>query len=501
MSSVSRSLPVSGLKDLSNESRMIATPWSRMLRGIGLGQYPIDYDPTVAENIRSTFDHLAAKVSPDDGYTRFSRELANFTLKVVEPGGDRAWIEPAVGPLLETVRSVSNPYYRAMAGSILMDAFAKLGLTMLVGDDVDFPAEVLGMLDEITADRIADENQGRHGQYERVFASSAVFLAVGQLGLRERLVTAERNHVLEALDLLDQIPIPYFCGRAGGTLLSVLALLDYTEYVFDGDRDYMAEVLEYLTRADEVGNWPEFHNPITVPWKKVYPLLAMLNAVAMCGRPEYLTRPIDALAEAKELMSQIPWETRVHMAQYYVIALYNLGRLEEEIPDLDAFMKDVVAVLDEVNPGENYSPRGNAYPYIIELSMMVGRMDLVPDAALDRMVDSFPDLVHTATDRVNRPFPVSYVLNILGEIGASELFFTPRERYAGTSAMTWVVDNLSDGAEEEGDRVSMIDHALVSYALRMRGAHAGETDLFRSFVFPELPGSAQVRGAASTGLR
>jgi hypothetical protein len=490
MSSVPRSLPVSGLEDMSHESRMVATPWSRMLRGIGLGQYPIDYDPTVAGHIRATFDQLVAKVSPADGYTRFSRDLAEFTLKVVEPGSDRTWIEPAVGPLLESVRSVPNPYYRAMAGSILLDAFAKLDLTMLVTDDIDFPAEVLGMLDEISADRIADENQGRHGEYERVFASSAVFLAIGQLGLRDRLVTAERNHIVESLDLLDSIPIPYFCGRAGGTLMSVIALLDYTEYIFDGERDYMTEVLEYLTRADEVGNWPVFHNKITTPWKKVYPLLTMLNAVAMCGRMEYLTRPIDALAVAKDLMGQIPWEIRVHMAQYYVIALHNLGRLEDEIPDLDAYMRDVVAVLDIVDPGENYSPRGNAYPYIIELSMMTGRMDLIPDEAVERMVDSFPDLEHTATNRINRPFPVSYVLNILGEIGAAELIFDPRDRYEGRSAMAWVVDHLSDGAEEEGDRVSMIDHALVSYALRMRGADAGETELFKTFAFPEPSPSA-----------
>jgi hypothetical protein len=466
---------------------MIATPWSRMLRGIGLGQYPIDYESVVAGHIRDAFDRLAAKVSPPDVYTLFCRELADFTLKVADPGrGDRAWIQAAVHPLLEAGRSVPNPYYRAMAGSILMDAFAKLNLdlSLLVNRELDFPAEVLRMLDEIAPDQIPDENQGRHGEYERVSACSTVFLAIGQLGLRDRLVTAERNHVIEALNLLQRIPIPYFCGRAGGVLLSVIALLGYTEYIFDGDRDYMEEILEYLARADEVGNWPAFPNPMPTPWKKVYPLLTMLNAVAMCGRAEYLARPIDALAEAKNLMGQIPWNTRVHMAQYYVIALHNLARLTDELPDLDAFMRDVAAVLDIIDPGENFSPRGNAYPYIIELAMMTGRMDLIPDTALERMADSFPDLDRTDEDRANRPFPVSYVLNILGEIGASELIFAPRDRYEGSSAIAWVIDHLSEGAKEEGDRISMIDHSLISYALRMRGAYARETELFRTFSFP-----------------
>lgn len=485
MSPLPRALPVSGLNELSTESRMIATPWSRMLRGIGLGQYPIDYDRVVAGHIRATFDQLVTRVSEPDTYTRFCRDLADFILKVADPDSDRSWIEAAVGPLLESVRSVPNPYYRAVAGSILMDAFAKLNLTMLVGDGVDFPAEVLSMLDEITPDQIPDENQGRHGEYERVSACCAVFLAIGELGLRERLVTPERNHIVEALSLLERIPIPYFCGRSGGMLMSVIALLGYTEHIFDGDRDYMKEVLEYLTRADEVGNWPAFPNPMPTPWKKIYPLLTMLNAIAMCGREEYLTQPVDALAEAKNLLSQIPWNTRVHMAQYYVIALRNLGRLTEELPDLDSFMEDVAAVLDIVDPGENYSPRGNAYPYIIELSMMTGRMDLIPDEALERMVDSFPDL-SGPEDRANRAFPVSYVLNILGEIGAEELIFTPRDRYEGRSAIAWVVDDLSEGALEEGDRISMIDHSLVSYALRLRGSAADETELFKKFVFPDF---------------
>ncbi|MEV4559832.1 hypothetical protein AB0K51_22935 [Kitasatospora sp. NPDC049285] len=486
MNAVPRSLPISGLHDMSNESRMIATPWSRMLRGIGLGQYPIGYDAAVAGHIRDAFDRLAAKVSPSDGYTLFSRAMAEFILKVNAGGEDRDWLAPAVPPLLDAVRAVPNPYYRATAGSILMDAFAKLGLdvSLLVNDELDFPAEVLGMLDQIAPDAIPDENQGRHGEYERVSACCTVFLAIGQLGLRERLVTAERNHVVEALDLLDRIPIPYFCGRVGGMLMSVIALLGYTEHIFDGERDYMQEVLDYLTRADEVGNWPAFPNPMPLPWKKVYPLLTMLNAVAMCGRSEYLTRPIDALAEARSLMDQIPWTTKVHMSQYYVIALHNLGRLADQLPDLDGFLTDVAAVLDVVDPGENFSPRGNAYPYIIELSMMNGRMDLIPDAALVRMADSFPDLDSTEDNRANRSFPVSYVLNILGEIGAWELMFAPRARYGGESAISWVIDNLSEGAKEEGDRISMLDHALVSCALRLRGADAPETELFGSFTFP-----------------
>jgi hypothetical protein len=472
------------LDDLSTESRMISAPWSRMIRGVGLGQYPIDFDPAVAGYLRETFDQLADKTPGP--YTLFCRALTDFVLTVADPNHpDRTRIENAVGPLLEAARAETNPYYRTMAGTLVMDSFAKLGLgtSLLVNAGLDFPAEVLGMLDRIAPDQIPDENRGRHGDYERLSASSAVFLSIGQLGLKDRLVTPERNRVIEVLDLLQNIPAPYFRGRAGSMFLSVLSLLGHQQYIFDGERDYMRETLHYLTRADELQIFPAFPNPVPTPWKKVYPLVTMLNAIAMSGRAEYLTEPIDWLAEAKSLLAQVPWDDRVHMSQYYLLALHNLGRLDAEVPDLDAYLREVVGVLDLVDPGGNFFPNGIAYPYIIEVAMQTGRMDLIPDQAVERMVDSLADLDRSEPDRDNRSFPVSYVLNVLGEIGAPELMFTPRERFGGRSAMSWVIDRMSEGGQREGIRLYMIHHALVSYALRLRGAEAPETALYRDFRF------------------
>jgi hypothetical protein len=502
MNAATRTLPVSGLADLSHESRMISAPWSRMIRGIGLGQYPIDYDARVAEHIRATFGQLAAKVGPANTYPLFCRTLADFVLDVTDPARprDQAVIEAATGRLLDAARAVPNPYYRATAGSLVMDSFAKLGIGRLL--PAGLPAEVLATLDEIAPDQIPDENRGRHGDYERLSACSTVFLALGQLGLADMLVSPERNHVLEALNLLERIPAPYFRGRAGSMFLSVVALLGYDAYIFDGARDYMKETLHYLSRADELGIFPSFPNPIPTAWSKVYPLLTMLNAIAMSGRPEYLTTPIDWLAEARSLLDQVPWSDRVHMSQYYVVALHNLGRLDDQLPDLGAYLREVAGVLDLVDPGANFFPNGIAYPYIIELAMLTGQTHLIPDEALDRMVDALADLDRTDTDRFNRSFPASYVLNILGEIGASDLMFEPRDRYAGRSAMTHVIDRMSGGAEKEGNRLYMIPHALVSYALRLRGADMPETELFRNFRFALAPASTaglSRRGGAESG--
>ena len=156
-------------------------------------------------------------MSPADSYTLFCRALADFVLTVTDPARGRDGIGPAVGPLLRLARAERNPYYRAMAGSLVMDSFAKLDLdlSLLVNEHLDFPAEVLGTLDEIGPDQIIDDNQGRHGDYERLSASSTVFLAIGALGLRDRLVTEDRNYIIDALNLLARIPAPCFRGRAG----------------------------------------------------------------------------------------------------------------------------------------------------------------------------------------------------------------------------------------------------------------------------------------------
>jgi hypothetical protein len=158
---------------------------------------------------------------------------------------------------------------------------------------------------------------------------------------------------------------------------------------------------------------------------------------------------------------------------------------------LDAFVEDVVGQWRHTDPGANYFLNGIAYPYIIETAMITGRLHLVTDEALDRLADCFPDLDRTEADRVNRPYPFSYALNMLGEIGAADRLFTPRTRYGGQTPVDWVIGRLSPGVRDEGGRLYMLNHALLSYALRLRGAHRGETELFGNFSFRLAPASTR----------
>ncbi|MEU0229463.1 MULTISPECIES: hypothetical protein [unclassified Streptomyces] len=487
MTSASFPVPVDGLCHLSNETRMIATPWSRMVRGIGLGQYPVAYDPAAAARIRRTFALLSAKGADSNSYTRFSRLLADLVLSVADPSRPlrRSDVEQDLGPILDTVRAEENPYFRLMAGCILMDSFAKLGLDkgLLVNAETDFPAEILAVADSIAPDRIKDENAGRHGHYEKLSAYSAVFLAMGQLGLKERLVSGRRNYVRESLGLLEKIPAPFFRGRGGAVLLSVISLLGYERFIFGEGRDHIKEVLDHLDRADELNSPPAFPQPMSEAFPKVYPLLTMLNAIAMSGRAEeYVAYGRDRLAEAKELMGRITPVERTHMGLYYIIALHNLGRLDDQVPDLSGLVEDIVGEWEHIDPGANYFLNGIAYAYVIQTAMLTGRMDLIGDKTVERLVDCFPDLDRTDDDRVNRPYPFAYALNVLGETGRSHLLFEPRDAYGGATPMSWVVGRLSEGGSEE-QRLYMLNHALLGYALRMRGPERTETPLTRGFRF------------------
>ncbi|WP_329456495.1 hypothetical protein [Streptomyces sp. NBC_01497] len=492
MTFVTFPVPVDGLHHLSNETRMIATPWSRMVRGIGLGQHPIAYNPVAAARIRHAFALLAAKGAESSAYTRFSRLLAHFVLDVTDPARclHRRDLEADLGPILATVRAEENPYFRVMAGCVLMDAFAKLGLdrTLLVGADADFAAETLDVVDTIEADRIKDENAGRHGHYEKLSAYTAAFLAIGQLGLGERLVTGPRHYVREALALLEKIPAPFFRGRGGAMLLSVISLLGHERHIVDDNgRDHIKEVLTHLDRAGELDNPPAFPQPMSAAFTRVYPLLTMLNAIAMSGRPEeYLSYGRDRLAEAKDLMAGLRPVERTHMGLYYLVALHNLGRLRDQIPDLDGFVEGIVGEWRRTDPGANYFLNGISYPYILQTALLTGRTDLIEPTALDRLVDCFPDLDRTDDDRVNRPYPFAYALNVLAELGSAHLLFEPRDSYGGATPISWVIDRLSDQGREE-PRLYMLNHALVSYALRLRGPGREATALFQEFDFHRGP--------------
>lgn len=463
-----RRTPVRGLADLTPLTRVVATPWSRIVRGVGLGQHPSGFDPGEADRIRWSFSRLRERVDDAHAYTRFAAELAGTALEVTQgeplPAG---YVAGRVDAVAATVRGLTTPYERVTAASILLTTVSTLGLTAdphvaaRVGPLV---RETLAAVDEIRPDQIADENQGRHGDYERVAAWTALLLALAHFEPHELPVVPDDAQVAAALASIDRVPSPFFRGRGGSTLLSAVAVLGGSATV----EEHARSTLAWLDRPHPAALQPAFPSAMSPAFVAAYPLLTMLNAIAVSGHLELLDAGRDRLAQATDLIAAMAPVERTHMALYHVVALDNLGRLDDQLPDLDAFVEEVVGQWRSIDPGRDYFLYGISYAYLVQLAYVTGRSDLVTDTMVERMVTPFARLGATPAGRANRPYPFAYVLNVLGELGLAERLYEPRPAYGGASAFEHVVDHLSPGGRAEAARLYMLDHALVSWALRQR---------------------------------
>ncbi|WP_210725907.1 hypothetical protein [Modicisalibacter radicis] len=464
--------PIDGLEDFSMESRAIATPWSRIVRGLGLGQYPIGYDQHAEKCIRHSIDQLCFRVDNVDSYSRFASAIIDLILQKTNPALNLSTnkTDSLVSTVVGEIHNISNPYFRVTAGCILLTSIAKLNISRayVSGSSLDLPAEILTSMDEIKPDRIQDENQGRHGDYERISAWATVFFAFGLLGLNERLVTTERDYIAEALSSLERVPSPFFRGRGGSMLISSIVLLGHKNRLLDHGHDHIGSILSYLDRAPELNSKPSFPSHMSDHFIKAYPLLTMLNAIGIAELPMYLTLGRDRLREANDLIVAIKPVERTHMGLYYIIALYNLGCIDTALPDKNYFIERLVNEWKNIDPGRDYFLYGISYSYLLQLAYSTGRCDLITDAMIDRMVTAFASLERTDMSRANRPYPFSYVLNVLADLGVADRLYRPHPFYCGRSPFSWVMEHMSPKGEAERPRLYMINHALINWALRMR---------------------------------
>lgn len=468
MSLYSVNPPIFSLDDLSEESRIIATPWSRMVRGIGLGQNPVGYESTADRLITRSINLLYAKVGEADSYTNFSFVLVNAILSVVRSGLKKGYNNFDIFKVITAFRKIENPYFRAIAGTIILDSIAKLNINNHMENIInDLACEILKAVDEIQPDAIHDENQGRHGDYERVSAYTAVFFSFRRIGISHLLNHDGRDRVLEALSSLKNVPTPFFCGRGGSMLIASIALIGREDAIED---NYIVEyIFGGMDRVEESQLYPAFPSPMSIAFIKIYPLLTMLNAISTLNKSElYLQLGRDRLEEADILMNKLSPVECTHMALYYVMGLMNLGLLDKHLPDINSFVEKVVGYWSDINPGSDYFLSGIAYAYIVQLAYFTGRADLISDNMIDRMVGAFRDLESTSENRANRPYPFSYALNVLAELGLGEVFHTPHPAYDNQEPYDWVIEHLSDGGREESGRLYMLNHALISWALRLR---------------------------------
>lgn len=483
-----------GPADMSNESRVFFSPWSRLARGTGLGPHTIDFDATTARRLRDSFDALKDKVPADHAYNQFSRLLTELILDAEDPAVQMtsAELTRRTEAILNALDGEKSPYAFVTAASILMDAYAKLGLdpTLLVNASRDLLGESLQKIQTIPF-----KEDGIYGYYERVTAYTGLFVAAGQLGFGDRLV-GETDHVQTALDQLQTIPSPWNRGRGASMLFAALKVLGFESYLTENGRDYIRETFDYIDRADELDIWPTFPAvPLTHAYFTIEPYLTMLNAVSVLGKPEYLTYKEDRIEKVRGMMERLSPEEKMLIAEYYLLTLHNLGVMGRVVPDVDAYLSDLLKELDGLNAAPHWFPNGVAYPYAMEAAWFFGRSDLVTEKQIDHMIESMPGFTDDK-DTANWGHPVSYILNTLGQMDRLDKIFEPNAVYQNQPPMLWAIDRFAGNETGLQKSLPLFDHALISLALRMRGRDAGETPLYRSVTFLGQDGALDgVRGA------
>ena len=474
-----------GMAAMAPESRVICTPWSRMVRGLALGQYPVGYDDAITGIVTQARDILTQQVTKPTGYLRFALQLAELGIALNRPGArvTQDELQTRATGLMNALRTETNPYYAAVGGGILFDAFAKfrLDIFLLVNSTRDFAAEMLDAIDRIQPDQIKDENAGNHGEYEKLFAYTSIFLGIGQAGLTNRLTSGPRNYVREALHLIQTVPSPFFKGRGCSMLFSVLSAIGLDGMIFDDGHDFMKEVLEHVDRDDSVDFPLRFPQPITRAYVKIYPRITMLNAIAISGRHEYASMGHDRVAELKLLWAELEPAEKMHQSLYYLIALHNLGRTEQEIGSVHVLMDELLGYLDVVDPGANFFLNGLSHAYIVESAMLTGRLGDIPPQEIDRIAGCLKRMDATPIDRASRAYPFSYNLNALGEIGEAGALMSPNPVYGGVSAFSWLVGQFSPDGQTEGSRLLMLGNALMGLSLRLRPKEHLSTPMFNDF--------------------
>ncbi|MEB5749174.1 hypothetical protein MXF13_04625 [Leclercia adecarboxylata] len=475
------------LCQLNGENRLITTPWSRIVRGLGLGQYPMPYSETLSLWIQEAFEDLKHKTQYKNSYVRFSSLLCDFICLLIKPKerlSDNDKFD-YISNILYLINSEPDPYRKVMQYSITIDALAKLNINLfdILEKSVDLPRLLFTAINEIKSNRIKDENSGKHGDYEKLSAYTSVFFALAVCNKAQAAVTWQRNHISEALQTLATIPSPFFRGRGGSMLFSAISLMGYRGMLQNDGRDYIFETLDYLDNAATMGIDPTFPQSMTPAFVTVYPLLTMLNAIAAAGHHQAIHYKQDRISQANALMDSLTPVERTHMGLYYIMAIFNLGLLDREEKRVNALIEELVHTAHHIDPSENYFLHGIASSYVIETATLTGRKSWLTEQIINNLAGSFARMNRKLEDEINRPYPLAYALTMLAEAGHADKLFEPSACYENRSAISWTIDNLTQIEDGADGRLYMLNHALINLMLRMRGNGFTMPRVYSDFIF------------------
>lgn len=475
------------LAKLKYESRVMPTPWNRIVRGLGLGQHPMAFQEKGVELVQEAFHLLTQKTIDMHIYTLFSSFLCDLiNLKSSKSASlDLSSYQYYVAEILEIIDKEDNCYFKLMQYSIFLSSMEKIGVTISQQRKNHIFSLMLKCLDKIEPENINDENRGLHGEYEKLSAYTSLLMTAVAINERDFFQFEGRNLIEEGLASLSKIPSPFFKGRGGSMLFSAIALIGQQAILTDRTSQDIKRVFDAMDSPASEKLAPVFPQPMTNAFVCIYPLLTMLNAVALVGDESLLEYQKDRIQEAKQLLQELRPVERTHMTLYFIIAIYNLGRLDKEIDFISNLLDELFGLLDKLDPSEDYFLHGISFSYIIETAIFTGQENRLNTNVLKRLSEAFFEMDKTAEDELNRYYPLAYSFTMLGELNQAELLFLQHSSYANKSPMEWVIEHASNLHPASNKRLYMLNNSLINFSLRMNEEIANETTgIINSFRFP-----------------
>jgi hypothetical protein len=372
-----------------------------------------------------------------------------------------------------------------MQYSIFLSSMERINVTISQERKVHVFSLMLNCLDKIEPENIKDENHGLHGEYEKLSAYTSLLMTAVAINERDFFCFEGRNLIEEGLATLPKITSPFFRGRGGSMLFSAISLIGQQAILTDKKSEDIKMVFDALDSPDSEKLAPCFPQPMTPAFVRIYPLLTMLNAVALVGDESLLKYQMDRIQEAKQLLQELRPVERTHMTLYFIIAVYNLGKLDKEINFISNLLDELFYLFDTLDPSEDYFLHGISFSYIIETAIFTGQEKRLNTNTLNRLSEAFFEMDKTAEDELNRFYPLAYAFTMLGELNQAELLFSPNPNYRNKSPMEWVIEHANSIYPANYKRLYMLNNSLINFSLRMSEETTNKaTGILNNFQFP-----------------
>jgi hypothetical protein len=473
--------PQSAFGRLSNELRIFPTPWHRYVHGLGLGPEPAGFDASKAQRLLETSNVLGRTTrSP---YHALSHQLLQGIVSTCEAmsssggqagQGGHAHLANAVAQLAQ----LTDPWQYGRACAMVTESLVKLG--QLKAHQVTLHQSLKAALQRVEALRPTTDKD----RYERLQLFGNLFVAAGQAGWTDLLAVPQQGgatYIDMALQGIDAISEAFYHERGAAMLFTALGIIGDGKYVCDGSENHMRRQLdafEAQLAQMSAENAEAYHDPVhSFADVFMFPLSLTLNAIAVLGRPEYLTYQRNWIQQAVSQFHRLPASSRASQVMFYVSALSNLGVLDAHVPDMGALLSDCAEGFLQSTDGTQVDDYLRC-TYLVHLAWQSGRWDVLPPRVWAILAASLPRVagsdLYLQSAYGSSYMVAAYTLSALDTGGRFEALFSDEIDLLGA------ISRFKDDAKTTTMTLPRLDFALIDTALRLRPAAAGDTPLFRT---------------------